>query len=109
MLIVNLFYRSEISENITSLKTHTIWIEVNRKLLDALDATDNGVNLDNMVADITDGSKKDTLSLFALNQGPTWRLLWGTLCRLQKEAGIALHTTIYTNHNAGYLHDTVLC
>ncbi|KAL0914843.1 hypothetical protein M5K25_015228 [Dendrobium thyrsiflorum] len=100
--------RSEISENITSLKTNTIWDEVNGKLLDALDATGNGVFLDNRAVDIADVSQKDALSLFALNQGPTWRLLWTTLWRLQKEAGIALHTTLlYLNDKAGCLHDTV--
>ncbi|XP_020681756.1 uncharacterized protein LOC110099068 isoform X3 [Dendrobium catenatum] len=77
--------RSEISENITSSKTNTIWDEVNGKLLDALDTTGNGVTLDNKAVDIADVSQKDALSLFALNQGPTWRLLWTTLWRLQKE------------------------
>ncbi|KAK8925984.1 hypothetical protein KSP39_PZI018651 [Platanthera zijinensis] len=74
--------RSEISENEPSSKTDAVWVEVNKKLLGALDA-----NLDNraVVADIEGVSKRYALSLFALNEGPTWRLLWATLWRLQKE------------------------
>ncbi|KAI0501762.1 hypothetical protein KFK09_016707 [Dendrobium nobile] len=87
--------RSEISENITSSKTNTIWDEVNGKLLDALDTTGNGVTLDNRAVDIADVSQKDALSLFALNQGPTWRLLWTTLWRLQKEV-----SNIHSSHEA---------
>ncbi|XP_020583918.1 uncharacterized protein LOC110027006 isoform X2 [Phalaenopsis equestris] len=77
--------RSERSESLTSLKTNAIWHEVNGKLLDALEATGNGANLDDLAAGITDFSRKDALSLFALNHGSTWRLLWSTLMRLQKE------------------------
>lgn len=71
-----------------SFKSSAIWGEVNRKLHDALDATSNGANLDNRAVDIEDDTKNYALSLFALNQGPTWRLLWATLRRLQKEAGL---------------------
>ncbi|KAL4190395.1 hypothetical protein AMTRI_Chr07g24550 [Amborella trichopoda] len=61
------------------------WDEVQRKLVDAMDAVEHDGNLDNRVVGCENNSTRRPLSLHAIALGPRLQLLWATLQHLRKE------------------------
>lgn len=63
------------------------WDSVKEKLLDALHSIEHKSNIGNRIREIEQQRAKQPLSLYAISEGPKFRLLWASFKQLEDEAG----------------------
>lgn len=71
------------------------WDVVKGKLMDALNAIEQGGDVGNRVIEFEQNRAKRPLSLYAVAEGPRLRLLWASLQQLEEEAGTVSIFSIY--------------
>ncbi|XP_031501505.1 uncharacterized protein LOC116265131 [Nymphaea colorata] len=72
-------------EGLTQSNFMEAWDEVQKKLVDSIDAGPNDGNLEMEAAQNGNNNRKRPLSLHAIDDGARLRLLWATFLHLQKE------------------------